>query len=195
MEYVGNKTCFLFICQICIVMVPFRFKFIFSPRSLAPPGDSTVSVGEGVPGACLLPPPHGPGGALPVAGPDDALSVGQHDRPGEADPVSPGVCHRPQVRTGSRPSVGALSLTLYDNISQRVNSYFDNCLCLSCNLFYSHIINASLLLLHGSTNAPKFERDGTLLCDSGSLLRVQNAGKTTLMAKYYSKSLSLKQNS
>lgn len=126
---------------------PFRLKFSCPPFPSPPSGDSTVSVGEGVPGACLLPPPHGPGGAVPVAGPDDALSVGQHDRPGEADPVSPGVCHRPQVRTGSRSSVGALSLTLYDNISQRVNSYFGYCLCLSCNLFYSHIINASLLLL------------------------------------------------
>lgn len=42
------------------------------------PGDSAVSVGEGVPGAGLLPPPHGPGGALPVAGADDAVPLGQH---------------------------------------------------------------------------------------------------------------------
>ncbi len=41
-----------------------------------PPGDSALLVGEGVPGACLLPPPHGSGGALPVARPDDALSLG-----------------------------------------------------------------------------------------------------------------------
>lgn len=63
-------------------------------RLLPPsPGDSAVSVGERVPGACLLPPPHGPGGALPVARPDDALSLGQHHRPREAGSVSPGVCH------------------------------------------------------------------------------------------------------
>lgn len=61
------------------------------------PGDSAVSVGERVPGACLLPPPYGPGGAFPVAWPDDALSLGQHYRPREADPVSPGICHWPQV--------------------------------------------------------------------------------------------------
>jgi len=61
------------------------------------PGVSAVHVGKGLPGARLLPPPHGPGGALPVAGADDALSLGQHHRPREAGAVSPGVCHRPPV--------------------------------------------------------------------------------------------------
>lgn len=60
-------------------------------------GDSAVSVGERVPGARVLSPPHGPGGALPVARPDDALSLGQHHRPREAGSVSPGLCHWPQV--------------------------------------------------------------------------------------------------
>ena len=57
------------------------------------PGVSAVSMGEGVPGAGLLPSPHGPGGALPVARADDALPMGQHHRPREADSVSPGVSY------------------------------------------------------------------------------------------------------
>lgn len=61
------------------------------------PGDSTVSVGERVPGAGLLPPPYGPGGAFLVARPDDALPLGQHHRPREAGSVSPGIRHWPQV--------------------------------------------------------------------------------------------------
>lgn len=60
-------------------------------------GESAVSMGEGVPGACLLPPSHGPGGALPVARPDDAFSLGQHHWPREADSVSAGIYHWPQV--------------------------------------------------------------------------------------------------
>lgn len=56
-------------------------------------GDSAVSVGKGVPGAGLLPPPNGPGGALPVARTDDARSLGQHHGPREAGSVSPGICH------------------------------------------------------------------------------------------------------
>lgn len=60
-------------------------------------GDSEVSLGKGVPGACLLPPSHGPRGTLPVAWPDDACSVGQHHRPREARSVSPGICNWPQV--------------------------------------------------------------------------------------------------
>lgn len=67
--------------------------FLSSPLS----GDSAVFVGERVPGACLLPSPHGAGGALPLAGPDDALSVGQHHWPREASSVSAGIRHRPQV--------------------------------------------------------------------------------------------------
>ena len=143
-------------------------------------GDSPVSVGEGVPGACLLPPPHGPGGAFPVAGPDDALAVGQHNRPREADPVSPGVCHRPQVSTGTRSSNSAPVLAFH--IRLRVNIHWVNeteCLRLSCNVprwAFTVIINASLLLFHSSTNRPKPDRDGTLLhvfkiftvsCDGG----------------------------
>ena len=63
-------------------------------------------MGEGVPGARLLPPPHGPGGALPVARPDDALALGQHHRPREAGSVSAGVCHGPQVSLYIYSTVG-----------------------------------------------------------------------------------------
>lgn len=79
------------------------------------PGDSAVSVGERVPGACLLPPPNGPGGAFPLARPDDALSLGQHYRPREADPVSPGICHWPQV-----------SLCIYSLVDTMSDLYFIN---------------------------------------------------------------------
>lgn len=78
----------------------FMYFYVFDSLDLdiflpSPPssGDSAVSVGEGVPGSRLLPPPHGPGGALPVAGPDDALSLGEHHRPRETGPVPAGVCH------------------------------------------------------------------------------------------------------
>lgn len=117
------------------------YSFIKFPLSWFPsppsPGDSTVPVGEGVPGACLLPPPHGPGGAFSVAGPDDALSLGQHDRPREADPVSPSVRHWPQVGIGTRSSANALLLASYADIYQRINGCWvdeTECLCLSCNL-------------------------------------------------------------
>lgn len=149
-----------------------------TPARLPSPssGDATVSVGEGVPGACLLSPPHGPGGAFPVAGPDDALAVGQHNRPREADPVSPGVCHRPQVSIGTRSPNSALVLAF--KINQRVNSQWVNeteCLCLLCNLpwwCFMVIINASLLLFQCSINGPKSDRDGTPLHDFKSLLWV-----------------------
>lgn len=148
-------------------MVPFFSSL--TPAWLPSPssGDSTVSVGEGVPGAGLLPPPHGPGGAFPVAGPDDALAVGQHNRPREADPVSPGVCHRPQVSIGTRCSNSALVLAF--NINQSVNSHWvSGTECLSCNLprwCFMVIINASLLLFHSSTNGTNSNRGGTLLHD------------------------------
>lgn len=83
---------FIFTLQLPL-WAPCRF-FFYKPVLLPPfPGVTAVSVGEGVPGACLLPPPHGPGSALPVARPDDALPLGQHHRPREVDSVSPGLCH------------------------------------------------------------------------------------------------------
>lgn len=157
-EEVGNKTCFLFIYQISIVMVP------------PPPpssGDSTVSVGEGVPGACLLPPPNGPGGAFPVAGPDDALSLGQHDRPREADPVSPSVRHWPQVGIGTRSSANALLQESYADIYQRVNGCWVNeteCLCLSFNLPLWCFIVILSVRHYFCTTAPQMHQSPSWFC-------------------------------